>query len=142
MPDVMSNAGLHFSVILPELVMVIFALLVMVADMFAGEERSFLPWIALAGVVVSGLICVGQWSQPVNSFQGMAITDSFALGLDLIIVVATGLAILLSAGYIQHVNPQTGEYYALLLLCAAGMMMMGSATDLIVVFLALEILSL
>jgi NADH-quinone oxidoreductase subunit N len=72
----------------------------------------------------------------------MATSDNFALGLRLIVLVATGLAILLSAGYIQNVNAQTGEYYTLLLLCAAGMMAMGSATDLIVVFLALEVFSL
>jgi NADH-quinone oxidoreductase subunit N len=146
MNEAFAAAGVNLNVVLPELLMVVFAMLVMVGDMFTSDarpnSRAFLPWIALAGVVITGVVCLQQWNGPVASFQGAATNDNFALGLRLIVLVATGLAILLSAGYIQNVNRQTGEYYTLLLLCAAGMMAMGSATDLIVVFLALEIFSL
>jgi NADH-quinone oxidoreductase subunit N len=146
MGDVFSAAGIHWSVVLPELIIVLTSLVIMVVDMFTSEERPALraiqPWLALAGVLVTIFICAQQWGQPAASFQGMATSDNFALGLRLIVLVATGLAILLSTGYIQNVNAQTGEYYTLLLLCAAGMMAMGSATDLIVVFLALEVFSL
>jgi NADH-quinone oxidoreductase subunit N len=72
----------------------------------------------------------------------MATTDHFALGLNLIVLTATALAIFLSIHYIPLITKQVGEYYALLILAASGMMLMGSATDLIVVFLALEIFSL
>jgi NADH-quinone oxidoreductase subunit N len=146
MNDIFGNAGVNLSVILPELVLVAFAMLVMVADMFTSDERpagrALFAWLALAGVIVTGLLTVSMWGRPAVSFQGMAIADGFAVGLKLIILVATGLAILLSNEYIPQVNKQIGEYYALLLLCAAGMMVMGSATDLITVFLALEIFSL
>jgi NADH-quinone oxidoreductase subunit N len=142
----MNEAGLTLSVILPELLMVVFAMVVMVADMFTSDERpaskAFLPWLALAGVLITLIVCAQQWSAPVATFQNMAIADNFTLGLRLIVLVATGLTILLSAGYIPSVSRQTGEYYTLLLLCAAGMMVMGAAADLIVVFLALEIFSL
>jgi NADH-quinone oxidoreductase subunit N len=72
----------------------------------------------------------------------MATSDRFAIGLDLIVLISTALAIFVSINYIPQITDQIGEYYALLLLSASGMMMMGTATDLIVVFLALEILSL
>lgn len=146
MSNVWSEAGINLNVVLPELLMVIFAMLVMVADMITRGDQTggkpVLPWLALAGVVVTGVVCALQWAGPVETFQNMAVNDPFALSLRLIVLVATGLAILISAGYIQTVNRQTGEYYTLLLLCAAGMMAMGSATDLIVVFLALEVFSL
>lgn len=146
MSNVWSEAGINLNVVLPELLMVIFAMLVMVADMVTRGDQTggkpVLPWLALAGVVVTGIVCALQWAGPVETFQNMAVNDHFALSLRLIVLVATGLAILISAGYIQTVNRQTGEYYTLLLLCAAGMMAMGSATDLIVVFLALEVFSL
>lgn len=146
MNDVFAAAGVNLAVVMPELLLVIFALVVMVVDMFSSDQRpggrATLPWIALAGVLVAGFVCIQQWAQPAATFQNLAVSDHFALGLKLIVLVATGLAILISAGYIQLVNPQIGEYYALLLLCAAGMMVMGAATDLIVVFLALEIFSL
>jgi len=140
------SANLNISVILPELVLVLFAMLVMVTDIFGSDEspasRAVLPWVAMLGVVVTGFVCAQVWQQPVATFQGAAVSDHFALGLKLIILVATALGILLSVSYIPQVNRQVGEYYALLLLCAAGMMVMGSATDLMVVFIALEILSL
>src|SRR5690606_21834447 len=96
----------------------------------------------LAGVIVAIVACWWLWRQPVQTFQGMATSDAFALGLNLIVLIATALAIFLSVHYIPQITKQVGEYYALLLLAAAGMMLMGTAIDLIVVFLALEVFSL
>lgn len=137
---------LNFAVLVPALVVVSFAILIMLADIFSSDSntapRDAIPWIALAGTVVGIGACWWLWGQPVQSFQGMAASDAFALGLALIVLVATALGILLSINYIPQITTQVGEYYALLLLAASGMMMMGAATDLIVVFLALEIFSL
>ena len=72
----------------------------------------------------------------------MIVTDTAALALDLVVVTALVLSILIGMKYIPGVNRQTGEYYALLLLIGLGMMTMGAALDLMVVFLGLEILSL
>lgn len=146
MSDVWTTAGVNITVVLPELVLFAFAILVMLADMTSNEKRDGLrgitPWLALLGVAVTTGVCAALWSQPVASFQGAAILDNFAMGVKLIVLVATALAILLSTSYMPKVNKQVGEYYTLLLLCAVGMMVMGSATDLIVVFLALETFSL
>lgn len=146
MSDVWTTAGVNITVVLPELVLFGFAILVMLADMTSNEKRDGLrgitPWLALLGVAVTTGVCAALWSQPVASFQGAAILDNFAMGVKLIVLVATALAILLSTSYMPKVNKQVGEYYTLLLLCAVGMMVMGSATDLIVVFLALETFSL
>ena len=139
-------ADINLSVVAPELTLVFFALGLMMADVFIGGDkpagRAILPWLALAGVVVTGLVCWSLWDNPVTSFQGMAVLDHFSLGLNVVILVAAALTILLSAGYIEQINRQIGEYYALLLLCASGMMAMGAATDLMAIFIALEILSL
>lgn len=146
MSDVWTTAGVNLTVILPELVLFAFAILVMLADMTSNDKREGLrgvvPWLALVGVGVTAIICGNIWSTPIASFQGAAILDNFALGLKLIVLIATALAILLSVNYMPRVNKQVGEYYTLLLLCAIGMMLMGSATDLMVVFLALETFSL
>ncbi len=146
MSDVWTTAGIHIIVILPELVLFAFALLVMLADMTSNDQkeglRGVLPWLALLGVAVTTGVCAAIWSTPVASFQGAAIIDNFAMGVKLIILVTSALAILLSVTYIPKVNKQVGEYYTLLLLCATAMMFMGSATDLMVVFLALETFSI
>lgn len=147
MPDTLSLAELNIGVLLPELVLFGFALLIMLVDMFQAPEetggiRSSLPWIALAGVVATIGVCAWTWNAPVASFQGAAIADRYAQGVNLTVLIATGLGILLSVGYMPKVIKTPGEYYALLLLCAVGMMVMGAATDLITVFLALETFSL
>jgi len=137
---------LNLNPIYPATAMVLFAILVMLADIlnYGGRTttRPVIPWIALFGVLVTGGICFWLLGQPTVSFQGMASADPIALGIDLVVLVATGLGILASVKYIPAVSQQVGEYYALLLLVAAGMMVMGSAMDLIVVFLSLEIFSL
>jgi len=146
MSDVWTTAGVNMIVILPELVLFAFAILVMLADMTSNDKREglrgVLPWLALIGVGVTSAVCAVIWSTPVASFQGAAIIDNFAMGVKLIVLIAAAFAILLSASYMPRVNKQVGEYYTLLLLCAAAMMIMGSATDLMVVFLALETFSL
>ncbi|MEX1018545.1 MAG: proton-conducting transporter membrane subunit, partial [Litorilinea sp.] len=146
MPQIATLPELNLMVILPELVLVFVALLVMLADMFAPKEqngvRGLIPWLALIGVGLTAGVSIWLWDQPVATFQNMAILDQFALAVNLIILIAAGLGILLSIEYIPRITTQTGEYYTLLLLATAGMMMMGSVNDLITLFIAVEIFSL
>ena len=146
MPELSSIANFNLSVLLPELVLILFTVFVMFFDVFTDAQnpktRAALPWIAMAGVIASGISVAWLWGKPAVTFQDAAISDQFALGLSMIVLVTTGLTILLSVAYIPRINKQVGEYYALILLCAAGMMLMGLATDLIILFLALEIFSL
>jgi len=142
----LSNLDLNITAILPPLLTVLAALVVMLVDMFSDDEhplsRTVVPWIALAGVVVAGLASARMWTQPAATFQGMASSDHFALTVNFIVLSAAGLGILLSVNSIPLLSRQVGEYYALLLLATSGMMMMGASTDLITVFVALEIFSL
>jgi len=146
MPNTLNLSDLNLAVVLPELLLIGFAVAVMLADALSTDARpgprKATPWIALAGVIVALLSCFALRGETVRMFQDAAILDRFSLGLNLIVLAATGLVILLSVNVIPQVNRQVGEYYALLLLAAAGMMMMGSAMDLIVLFLALEVFSL
>ena len=137
---------INLAVLLPALVVVGFAMLVMLVDIFTTESNrapeAAIPWVALVGALAGIAACWWLWDQPAQTFQGMATSDHFALGLNVIVLIATALGIFLSVNYIPQITKQVGEYYALLLLAASGMMLMGTATDLIVVFLALEIFSL
>ncbi|MCB0024927.1 MAG: hypothetical protein KDD91_17960, partial [Caldilinea sp.] len=144
----MSSAAmeLNLNAVLPELVMVVAAAVVMLVDILNRGGRSvtrpFLPWVALAGVAVTAGVSIWLLGEPVSIFQGMLITDGRSLALNLVTLTGAALAILLSIRYIPAVNNQTGEYYALILLITSGMMVMGAALDLMVVFLGLEIFSM
>lgn len=144
----MNSAALDLNLgpVLPPLVMVAFAAIVMLLDILnrggLAPTRSLLPWVTLTGVLATGAVSIVLISQPVTTFQGMVVNDERTQALNLVVLTGAALAILLSVRYIPQVNPQTGEYYTLILLVSTGMMVMGSATDLIVVFLALETFSL
>jgi NADH-quinone oxidoreductase subunit N len=146
MSNAVAELQINLSAVLPEVVLLAFALVVMLVGALGGKKegdtRPLLSWIALAGIVAAGVACVWLWGREPVSFQGQATSDRFALSLRLIVLVAAFLAVLLSHRYMPQVNEEMDAYYALLLLCTAGMGLMGAATDLIVLFVALEIFSL
>jgi NADH-quinone oxidoreductase subunit N len=137
---------LNPNAILPELTMVVAAVIVMLVDIVNRGGRSvtrpLLPWVALVGVAVTAGVSIWLMGEPASTFQNMLTTDDRAMALNLVTLTGAALAILLSIRYIPTVNSQTGEYYTLILLITAGMMVMGAALDLMVVFLALEIFSM
>ena len=88
---------------------------------------------AIVSGVYSGLYLFGR--KPAS--------DWTALLADAMILVAVGLGLLFSPAYLARYGVvHVGEYYALLLLAALGMMLMAAATNLMVVFVGLEVLSL
>ena len=72
----------------------------------------------------------------------MFVADAFTGFLNIVILVATLIAILMSWDYLNRADIHRGEYYVLALLSSAGAMFMVAANDLIVVFVALELLSI
>ncbi|GIU85703.1 MAG: NADH-quinone oxidoreductase subunit N [Acidimicrobiia bacterium] len=109
------------------------------------DEASFLT--ALVGVVAAGVFTFVQWvvvdgDGPYQAIAGMVAVDGFAVFVRTVVLIATFLGLLLSAGYLRREGLEAPEYHALMLCSATGMMLMASANDLIVVFLALEILSI
>jgi len=137
--DVMS--GLNFTVLVPQLIVVVTGMLLLLVDAFSSRQKS-LPWISLAGVLLASVVSYTLRDQSNLTFQDMAAADGYALFFHLLFCVAATLAILISVDYLGRQNLIRGEYYALLLFATAGMMVMSSATDLITVFLGLEIMSI
>ncbi len=130
----------------PEIVIAGSGLLLLLADLLLPASRK--GWLAVLSLVaVLGgfaatiiLFVVGDSGQ---AFAGMVTDDWLALVGDLIILSAGLLAVLLSPGYIERQEiTQRGEYYALLLFAVSGMMLLGSATNFMTIFLGVEILSL
>jgi NADH-quinone oxidoreductase subunit N len=77
-----------------------------------------------------------------RAFRDMVLLDGYALFFDLLICYAAALVVMLSMDYLARTGSESGEFYALVLFATAGMMLMASAGDLIVVFLSLELMSL
>jgi len=132
--------------VLPELVLLAAAMLVLLADLIApAGQRGWLALVGLLGtlgaaVATGGMFIAGDGA---TAFFNMIASDWAALLADAIILVALALGLLFSPSYLARSEvTHVGEYYALLLLAALGMMLMASATNLMVVFVGLETLSL
>lgn len=132
--------------ILPELIVLATALLVLLADLVGPATRKkWLAYLSLLGVI-GAAVATGALYQTQNyhtAFFAMVTSDRMALLADMIVLFAGGVGLLYSPGYIERQGVrQQGEYYALLLFAALGMMFMASATNLMIVFIGLEVLSL
>jgi NADH-quinone oxidoreductase subunit N len=132
------------SIIGPELVLVIAALGLMVTDAFIknkSEQRPLL-WIGLAGILGSLAVAWSLWGrEPAYGFSGMVVVDNFSTFFTVLFLTAGGLTLLLSDSYVRKLGLAPGEYYALTLFATSGMVLMARSTDLIMLFLGLEVLS-
>ena len=129
--------------ILPLVIVVGWAIVLLVVDLFIPQERK--SWTALlAGIGLGTALVVSllRINQTVSAFSGMVMVDGFASFLNVLFLVSGLLAIVLAYGYLKRMDLERGEYYILLMFSISGMMLMAVAADLIVVFLALELLSI
>ena len=133
------------SAIAPVLVIMGTGGLVLLLDLLPPREsKDHLASLALAGVVGALLVTVwpGQWGVEQRAFRDMVVLDAYVSFFNVVICYAVALILLLSIDYLKRMGAESGEYYALVLFAGSGMMLMASAADLIVVFLALELMSL
>ena len=135
-----TSAQIDFSLISPEIALLATAFIIL---LFSSFKKSALvaPAIALAGVGVSIYCITNQWHHQVSGFYGMVTCDNFGVSFKLLFSIIAILAILVAHKYLEAKNLNKPEYYALLLISTMGMMVMANSTDLVVIFLGLEIMS-
>jgi NADH-quinone oxidoreductase subunit N len=126
----------------PELSLLGFALAVILLDLFI-KQKKVLAAVSIAGVIISAGFAVAMWGAPsVAIFYRMLAVDNFALFFKLLFLAAAGLIILASQDYVSKFERFQGEYYALVLVSAVGMMLLAAAADLITIYVALELSSI
>ena len=140
----MSVPSLNTFALLPLIIVCLTGLLVLILDVTISNKKS-IAWISLIGVLLAGYISLLQQAIPGfdSAFQNVAIADGYTNFLNLIFVSTAALSILVAMGHLDQVDlADKSEYYAILLFATAGMMIMAAATDLMLVFLGLETMSI
>jgi NADH-quinone oxidoreductase subunit N len=139
--------------LLPELILCGGGVLILLLEAVApGLRRAWTP-LALAITAAAGWGAAAAWSSLSGAAAGdpsfvfkscnaMLETSRITLAFSEVVLVATGLCLLASDSYLRRERILAGEYHALLLWCATGMLLMLRATELLTIFLALELLSL
>jgi NADH-quinone oxidoreductase subunit N len=129
--------------LLPILIVTGTAFVVLVADLFVeGPDREGLGWIGLVGLVAAAIASALLWTTHESAFADGLALDRFALFFNFVICLTGALTLLMSMDYLHTINLVVGEYYVQLLLGIVGMLLMAAATDLIVLFLGLELMSI
>jgi NADH-quinone oxidoreductase subunit N len=140
-----SPPEIHLLPIAPEMALTGAGILVLLLDAWrpARNQRLAvgLTLVGLAGAAVAS-VALWRWTGPSTVLGGMVAVDGFSVFFRLVIAASAAIAVLFSATYLDRTGEARGEYYALLLFAASGMSLLSAAADLIVVFLALEVLSL
>jgi len=93
----------------------------------------------LGGALVA---VVALWGREGVLFTGLYTVDSLVLFLKMVAVVSTGLVVLSAIEFMRGRTPYRGEFYTLLLFTALAISLIAAATDLILIYLAIELLSI
>src|SRR6202162_3303018 len=132
--------------ILPELVLGGAFLLLMLLDLvIPASRRTWLAGFALVGVAAAFVVTIFCWFNANHGrtvYSGSFAYGRYALFVDAILLVSAALVLMISPHYLNRRGIHYGEYYALILAATVGMMLLAGATSLMVIFLAIELLSL
>ena len=141
----MVEQTLHsISLYLPEIVIVVTLCAIIVADLLVKGIKQVAAWIMLAGLFVSGFFVMLQTGTTDSIFYDMAAVDPFAVFFKVLLIL-TGIFIVLFSmknTEFEEYSTRIGEYYMLFAGMMLGMMMMAGATNLLLMFLALEVTSI
>ena len=130
--------------ILPEVVLSLFGIIAMMADPLIPEQASKkrLGVIALIGVLAGIAATAYQTGYYGDAFFHTVQVDTFSVFFHIVILLIALVVILTSYEYLEVQRIRSGEYYGLILFGTVGMMLMSSAIELVLIFIALEISSI
>ena len=130
---------MNLELFLPELSLVAVAIIVILLDLVI-QRKGWLVVISLAGIVVAAGFTLAMWGGTSQAiFNNMLAVDNFALFFKLLFLGIAALIILSSVDYVSKFARFQGEYYALILISTLGMMLMAATTELISLYIALEL---
>jgi len=127
----------------PELLLTLVSILLLLAAAWAGDRfAGVITWLAAAALVAAGILTpIGVGAEAV-AFDGLVTSDLFAAFSRWLIYGSAAVALLAASGWFGRSRDYRAEYPVLILFSAIGMGMMASATDLLTLYVGLELLSL
>jgi NADH-quinone oxidoreductase subunit N len=135
--------NLNLGLIAPQISITCFAILVLLLSLGNKSIRRFAPVLSLIGIAATLWFSAKLPQATKFAFNSMALADGYSYFFNFLFLIGTALVILISIRYVEQeeIIP-VAEYYSLILFATLGMMLMAGSTDLIVLFLGLELLSI
>ena len=127
----------------PELTLSGGAIVLMLVAAWAGDKASVaISWAAVALLAVAAFLLTGVAGHGGSGYNGLYIADSFGAFAKLLIYGAAAVSVIIAPRWFSANDRMRAEYPVLLLLATAGMGMMVSASDLLSLYVGLELNSL
>ncbi|MCS7172985.1 MAG: NADH-quinone oxidoreductase subunit N [Armatimonadetes bacterium] len=127
--------------LLPEILVATTAIAVLFADLplRTAAQRRLLLWLSLGGIF---LALWATWAEaPSLAFGGMVVGDGLTRVFRVLALGVAAVGLVLSRDYLVRMDLERGEYYALVLFAALGAQLLAASRNLLLMFLALELLS-
>nr|WP_166176385.1 NADH-quinone oxidoreductase subunit NuoN [Altererythrobacter segetis] len=136
------------SLIAPEILLSVSGLVLLLVAGWAGDKAS--RWISLAACAIlaacfaltAPAVCGGAMGAGADAFGGLFVADAFAGFAKLMIYAAAGAVLLIAPPYFEQYRLMRAEFPVLVLFAVLGMNVMVSATDLMTLYIGLELNSL
>jgi NADH-quinone oxidoreductase subunit N len=128
----------------PETALVVVLLLAILADLIFRKSPAVVATVTVAGLILTAVLVLMQAGTHASIFSNMLAVDSFAFFFKLLIVFTAILIVIFSlhSSELNSSGRRLGEYYSLLLALTLGMMLMAGASNLLMMYLALELSSI
>src|SRR5688500_13195661 len=139
MPVDLSSPAHYGLVLLPEIVLSVWAMVVLLVDVFQKGSRSepsspSMPWLTLAGVGLAAIANAWITGLSETGAPGSIALDGFRIFSNYIFLLSAALFILISTRYIDEERLRLGELYVLVMFSTVGMMIFAGARDLMIMF--------
>jgi NADH-quinone oxidoreductase subunit N len=128
----------------PLITLSVAGLLLLLIDAFSikGSKKGYFHQISLVAIVIGIIQTIFLWNRQGTDFSGMVYVNNYSFFFYMVFLIGTGISIIFSVKYLEEYKKNYGEYYALMLFSAVGMMLMAAGGNLVTIFLGLEILSI
>jgi len=142
----MMESQYNFTLVLPEIILLVAALAILIIDAFSSDPRRTLTY-TLSNVTLAVVFVVSLWQRvdgvSGTAFYGLVLVDSFSHFVKLLSYLAVFATMVYAREYIQTRDMlRGGEFYVLGLLALLGQMVMISSGNMLSIYLGLELMSL
>src|SRR6476660_8299408 len=139
----------HFTII-PAVMLALFGCAVLLFDFMIFPDPPQRKWLLIFVALAEGFTGFGLYRQQtlmppsgfISGFNGSVTVDGFSIFFNWIFVAAAMIVSIVSYKYLENAGEHHGEYYGLILFAQCGMYFLATGTDLITLFIGLELMAL
>lgn len=141
-----SGVDVSYLAVGPEIILTLGAVIVLMIDVFKKPSPRVHAWIAGLTLLATGVVVGFQWSasldSPRTAFTGMIAIDTFGAFAGFLLVGVAAMGLAAGWGMIERLGRRGAEGVVLVFMAVAGFMLMASATNLMLIFMGLEVASI